>query len=104
MGLQAQTMSLFNLGHIVATPGVLEALTQDQIFAMLQRHSSGDWGVCCEEDAESNNEALRSDEGRIQSAYPIDPNKPCKGWGKNCVWVITEWDRSVTTLLLPEEY
>jgi hypothetical protein len=55
------------------------------------------------DDQKANNEAVRAGE-RILSAYAIDPAKPCKGHGKNCLWIITEADRSVTTLLLPEEY
>jgi len=38
------------------------------------------------------------------AAYPIDPAKPCKGHGDNCLWIITEADRSATTFLLPDEY
>jgi len=41
---------------------------------------------------------------RILSAYAIDPEKPCAGFGDNCLCVITEADRSVTTILLPDEY
>jgi hypothetical protein len=41
---------------------------------------------------------------RILSAYPIDPAKPCKGFGDNTLWIITEADRSATTFLLPDEY
>jgi hypothetical protein len=41
---------------------------------------------------------------RILSAYPLDPSKSCKGFGDNCLWIITEADRSVTTFLLPDEY
>ncbi|KWT91757.1 hypothetical protein APY03_3194 [Variovorax sp. WDL1] len=41
---------------------------------------------------------------RILSAYAIDPAKPCAGHGDNCLWIITEADRAVTTILLPEEY
>jgi hypothetical protein len=55
------------------------------------------------EDAKTNEEAVHSG-SRILSAYPIDPEKPCKGFGDNTLWIITEADRSVTTFLLPEEY
>jgi hypothetical protein len=55
------------------------------------------------DDAGSNNHAIE-DGGRILSAYPIDPAKPCKGFGDNTLWIITEGDRSATTFLLPEEY
>ena len=64
----------------------------------------GDWGTVCKEDAASNREAVRVGSRRILSAYPIDPAKPCKGFGDNTLWIITEGDRSVTTFLLPDEY
>lgn len=93
----------FTLGSIVATSGVLEALSQPRIFECLARHVRGDWGHVCEEDAAEND--LATCEGfRILSAYAIDPAQPCAGFGGNCVWVITEATRSVTTLLLPSEY
>ncbi len=93
----------FDLGQIVSTPGALEACRPEYLAECLTRHASGDWGVVCAEDADTNNEALK--EGlRILSAYPIDPAKPCKGFGENTLWIITEADRSVTTFLLPDEY
>jgi hypothetical protein len=58
------------------------------------RHRSGDWGDVCDEDKKLNDEAVDG-EGRILSAYTVDGEK---------VWVITEWDRSVTTVLFPSEY
>lgn len=99
-----QTQS-FALGQILCTQGVLQAATEhpDLMAACIARHARSDWGCVCPEDAETNDEAVR-DGFRILSAYPIDPALPCKGYGENCVWVITEADRSVTTLLLPDEY
>jgi len=69
-----------------------------QLFglALLARHSQGDWGDLCDEDIELNNQALK-DGARLFSVYEIEP----EGFK---VWVITEWDRSATTLLLPREY
>jgi len=93
----------FDLGQIVATPGALEATTDEQRLHYLGRHSIGDWGCVCSGDCQSNDEAVK-DSGRILSAYPIDPAKPCKGFGENTLWIITESDRSVTTFLLPDEY
>jgi hypothetical protein len=93
----------FALGSIVATPGALEATTNAQRIDYLNRHANGEWGVVCPEDAAANDAAVK-DESRILSAYPIDPAKPCKGFGDNCLWIITESDRSVTTFLLPSEY
>lgn len=93
----------FPLGQIVATQGALAACTRQHLTACLYRHSQGDWGTVCKDDAAQNDAAIR--EGfRLLSAYPIDPAKPCKGFGDNCLWIITEADRSVTTCLLPDEY
>ncbi len=87
----------FPLGRIVATPGALKALKEgDQSpFAFLERHQAGDWGELCEEDKRENEFSVRND-FRILSAYRTRNNTN--------IWVITEADRSVTTLLLPEEY
>jgi hypothetical protein len=93
----------FELGQIVATPGALEATTDAQRLLYLARHLAGDWGHVCSEDRNANDEAVQN-AGRILSAYPIDPAKPCKGFGENTLWIITEGDRSVTTFLLPDEY
>jgi len=93
----------FDLGPIVATPGALEATTDKQRLDYLKRHSIGDWGRVCDEDRQANDEAVKNG-GRILSAYPIDPAKPCEGFGDNTLWIITEGDRSVTTFLLPDEY
>ena len=93
----------FPLGQIVGTPGALQTVEKSRMLECLTRHARGDWGNVCPEDAELNNRATF--EGtRILSAYPIDPAKPCKGHGDNCVWIITEADRSSTCILLPEEY
>jgi hypothetical protein len=93
----------FDLGQIVSTPGALAACSNVYMQQCLARHLSGDWGCCCEEDKATNDEAV-SARLRIISSYPIDPAKPCKGWGENTLWIITEADRSATTFLLPEEY
>lgn len=93
----------FPLGQLVATPGALAACPQAHLNACLNRHASGDWGLVCAEDKASNNEAL-IEGSRVLSAYAIDPALPAKGHGENCLWVITEADRSVTTFLLPDEY
>jgi hypothetical protein len=95
--------TLFNLGCVVATPGALEACSQSHLSDCLNRHVRGDWGKVSAEDQQSNVEAL-TDSLRIFSAYPIDPALPCSGHGDNCLWIITEADRSVTTFLLPSEY
>ena len=99
----ANPAPLFPLGKVVATPGALEQTNPWQLEVYLGRHVRGDWGCVCPEDAATNAEAVRHGD-RILSAYPIDPAKPCKGYGDNTLWVITESDRSVTTFLLPDEY
>lgn len=88
---------LFTLGQIVATPGALDLLdrTCTNAFDLLLRHQHGDWGSVPPEDAEEN---LRSIETgcRILSSYFLNDTER--------LWIITEADRSSTTLLLPEEY
>lgn len=97
------TKPMLALGQVVSTPGVREACDFAYLLRCLARHQSGDWGCVCPEDRAINDAALVHGD-RILSAYPIDPDKPCKGWGDNTLWIITEADRSVTTFLLPEEY
>lgn len=95
---------LFPLGHVVATPGAMEAASGPLHFlALLARHVRGDWGCVGPEDAETNRLAVTEGD-RILSAYPIDPERSFAGFGKNCLWIITKADRPVTTILLPEEY
>ncbi len=88
---------LFRLGQVVLTPGAIRALEEARLcpWDFLARHSAGDWGDLDEEDWHLNDEAVK-DGSRILSAYLT-----AKG---ERVWVITEADRSVTTLLLPSEY
>lgn len=100
---KTQKKALFNFGTIVSTPGILEKIDTDYMMRCLRRHLTGDWGCCCLEDKAANENAVKLG-ARILSSYPIDPSKPCKGFGENTLWIITEGDRSVTTLLLPEEY
>jgi len=91
------TEQLFPLGQMVATPGALDALqaASQTPLDFIKRHASGDWGDVCEEDAESNNEALWNDE-RIFSVYRTADGEK--------LYVITEADRSSTCVLLPDEY
>jgi len=88
---------LFHLGDVVATPQSICVLSQSgmSLLDLLQRHATGDWGDVCEEDRVANNDALQYGD-RLLSSYVL--SESCK------VWVITEWDRSVTTILLPCEY
>jgi hypothetical protein len=89
--------SQFHLGQIVATPAALEALKragQEPSF-FLEKHAQGDWGDVCEEDQELNDQALQEG-GRLVSMFMT--------LGGDALLLITEADRSVTTILLPEEY
>ena len=86
---------LFSLGRVVSTPGALAALSRDDIETALRRHVMGDWGDVPEVDRNENDLSVR--EGfRVLSAY--------RGKSGCRFWVITEADRSLTTVLLPEEY
>jgi hypothetical protein len=84
------------LGRVVATPGALKLLMEAdrQPFDYLARHASGDWGNLCAFDRRQNEVALR-DGYRVLSYYDAPEGR---------VWIITEADRSITTILLPEEY
>jgi hypothetical protein len=87
----------FSLGDVVATPGALDALreAQQEPLELLRRHQTGDWGDLDEEDQAENEFSLTHDL-RLLSAYTLPTQVK--------IWVITEADRSVTTLLLPSEY
>jgi hypothetical protein len=91
------TLTKFNMGFVYETPGASAAFEQANENSMLYllRHAIGDWGDVCEEDRLENEFAVESDL-RIFSVYKL-----CNGAK---VWIITEADRSVTTILLPEEY
>jgi hypothetical protein len=84
------------LGRVVATPGALKLLTEarEHPFNYLARHAAGDWGDLCGFDRRQNEIALR-DGYRVLSSYEVPAGR---------VWIITEADRSITTILLPEEY
>ncbi len=84
------------LGRVVATPGALKLLMEagGHPFDYLVRHATGDWGELCAFDRRQNEIALREDY-RVLSSYAV---------GRESVWIITEADRSITTILLPEEY
>lgn len=90
-------MSLFPLGRTVATRGALAALERaDQGFGeFLARHARGDWGDVPPEDAAENRRALQHGL-RLLSSYRTRRGER--------IWIITEADRSVTTILLPDEY
>lgn len=85
----------FPLGQVFATPGVMMATTEADRISALMRHIGGDWGEVDESDKQSNDQAV-TDGFRILSAYTSADGVR--------FWIITEHDRSVTTMLLPEEY
>ena len=70
---------------------------------LLHRHSCGDWGLVCKGDRDENDYSV-THHLRILSAYSVETDKPSKGYGDNTLWIITEADRSATTILLPDEY
>ena len=99
-------MTLFKLGPVVMTSGIRDVIRDNPSMRMffeecLTRHSKGDWGDLCSEDKEMNDAAIESErEGNgytdsLMSVYRKDGLE---------YWIITEWDRTTTTILLPCEY
>jgi hypothetical protein len=93
----------FELGQTTATHGALAALMDNELspIVFLARHVRGDWGDLSENDRAANERALIPDPesgecDRLLSAYTLPDGSK--------IWVITEWDRSLTTVLLPSEY
>lgn len=96
---------LFQTGQLVQTSGVANQSSEDPIFAyniriILNRYLKGDWGDLCDDDKKLNNNAVESGDDRILAAYNV-PNSQAE---TNKVYIITEWDRSVTTVLFANEY
>ena len=92
----------FQLGKIVATPGALKVLQDKHIspISFLKKHQSGDWGNLCEEDKQLNNLAIQNEgnldkQQRVFSSYKV---------GTQTIYIITEWNREITTLLLSSDY
>lgn len=89
--------SKFDFGLVVATT-TLANYCEKKGFSMLPyliRHANGDWGDVCKEDWKSNDEALKNGL-RLLAEYKLPDGRR--------IWIITEWDRSATTLLFPEDY
>ena len=82
------------LGTIVATPTVLNAIAFETVAAAIERHRRGDWGEVSGDDLAANEEALTTG-GRMALSVFSE--------GESTFWIITEPDRSVTTVLFPEE-
>lgn len=88
----------FPLGQVVTTPGALRLLEEKRVSPelLLKRHQNGDWGTIPKEDRTVNEISVKQG-FRVMSSYPIDDVD-------ERIWIITEADRSVTTILKPEEY
>lgn len=86
---------LFSLGRLLITSNAANQLHMDDVAAGLKRHALGDWGDLCAEDKAANDMAILEG-SRILSAY--------SDRGDTVFWVITEADRSCTTVLLPADY
>lgn len=89
-----QSRALFDLGQVVTTRTIADSLEPVQVASLIRQHITGDFGVLENEDIEANQEAIKHGE-RVLSAYSVNGEK---------VYVITEWDRSVTTVLFADEY
>ncbi len=96
--LNLASQARFPPGQVVMTTGVDELVRQGRLnpTPYLRRHLHGDWGDLSGDDRRLNDAALASGEDRLFSSYQVMPDLK--------LWIITEWDRSVTTLLLPSEY
>ncbi len=95
MSTKTIPIAVLRLGHIVTTPNALESIPNEDILRGIQRHQAGDWGNLTEDDRAANNQALEEG-GQIISAYNASNGVR--------FWIVTEGDRSVTTVLLPEDY
>ena len=102
----------FQLGRLVATRSVANVMAVNTEFAAfvsdsLKRYVACDWGTLDREDHQANDRAVKNGDERILAAYPFPSENV---WFKdafprdNKIWIITECDRSVTTILLPSEY
>ncbi len=87
--------SKFLLGQVVATSTALATLPTQDVAAALDRHRHGDWGDVGREDWQANERALKYGERLLSVYHTAD---------RTLFWIITEWDRSLTTILLPEDY
>lgn len=92
--IHAFPQTKFPLGQIVITTNADARLTSRAVNESLKRHASGDWGEVCKADAALNDDALKHGD-RVLSVYRS---------GETKFWIITESDRSVTTILMPEDY
>ncbi len=98
MALLRLTQLRFPIGRLMFSAGIHQLVQQGLLdpLSYLNRHVQGDWGDLSDSDRRRNDAALKSGESRLFSSYSVTPQLT--------LWIITEWDRSVTTLLLPTEY
>ena len=91
------TRKTFSLGQTVMTRGIAELVNSGQLNPLiyLRRHAQGDWGDLSHDDKASNNQALKTGD-RLLSCFKVTDSLK--------IYIITEWDRSATTVLLPSEY
>lgn len=92
----------FQIGRLVQTKGIYNAFienleAQKELLECLEKYQACDWGETCKEDQELNNNAIKNNDDRIVAKYHI------KSLNKD-IFIITEWDRSATTLMFCEEY
>lgn len=87
--------TLFPMGRVVVTTPCNVALEDSDMASALQRHQHGDWGDCCPEDKTANDDAVKNGDRLVSVYHAEDGTK---------FWIITERDRSYTTILLPEDY
>lgn len=92
---RARASVRFDLGRLYVTSNAMAVLPSPEIVGALARHARGDWGTLCQEDWQANDRALL-DGDRLVSVYHTAAGVK--------FYVITEWNRSVTTVLLPEDY
>ena len=91
----AKKAKQFPTGRLLCTPGAMSRVGRDEMMDAYLRHKEGDWGDVCPEDWHSNDQAIGRGM-RILSAYHTSKGQK--------FWIITEADRSATTILLPEDY
>ncbi len=93
----------FKLGQILITPGAIDALTRSNQHPseFLKRHYKGDWGNLSEIDKKANDEAVKYEGDLKKQQRVLSTYKTFLG---DKIYIISEWDRSATTILLPEEY
>lgn len=101
----------FELGTTVITRAINESildkkLSRFKVMMLIRRHHTGDWGDLGEEDKQANESALE-DNTRLFSCYKVAHNSASKGEltvENRTIYIITEWDRALTTVLYSEDY